>query len=155
MDSLKQVVSQCCAAGTLQGGGLRNSNQNGNDEVGKSITNKITVELENTNSIILNQNDPNPFAEQTKITWTIPSDNNSMDANLFFYDRNGTVFKTVKIEQTGYGELTVYASNLSSGVYTYTLSVNGKLIDKANGKSKIKNVTHTICFCSPFKSAHD
>lgn len=129
MDSLKQVVSQCCAVGTLQGSGLRNINPIRNDSQGSSLTNKIIVELGNANSIILNQNDPNPFAEQTKITWNIPADNNALDAKLFFYDRNGTVLKTVKIEQPGHGELIVYASNLSSGVYTYTLMVNSKAID--------------------------
>jgi hypothetical protein len=46
-----------------------------------------------------------------------------------FYDNNGRVLKTVVINERGRGSMQVYASNLSSGIYTYSLVADGKLID--------------------------
>lgn len=89
--------------------------------------NKFTIELSNVNSIILNQNDPNPFAESTTITWFLPDD--SENAILYFYDNKGTIIKTLQINQNGKGELIVYSSNLNSGIYTYSLVVNGQVVD--------------------------
>jgi Chaperone of endosialidase len=79
------------------------------------------------NSIILNQNDPNPFAEETRITYYIPE--SYKDAKLIFFDKANRVIQTVKINERGEGELIVYASNLSSGVYNYSLIVDGVLIE--------------------------
>jgi hypothetical protein len=85
------------------------------------------VELSNENSIILNQNDPNPFAEETDITYFLPETINN--AKIMFYEISGKIIKSVELEGTGNGTLHVYASNLSSGIYTYALIVDGKLID--------------------------
>ena len=85
----------------------------------------INVEL--SNSIILNQNDPNPFAEETKITYSIPD--NVQDAKIIFFDNSGHIIQTVKINERGEGQLNVYASNLTSGIYSYSLIADGKVID--------------------------
>ncbi len=37
--------------------------------------------------------------------------------------------KTMLITQHGEGSLSVYASNLSTGIYSYSLLADGKLID--------------------------
>jgi hypothetical protein len=79
------------------------------------------------NTVILNQNSPNPFAEQTTITYVIPED--AGFAQIIFYSSNGRILKTVDIEEKGEGQLNVYASDLSNGLYTYSLIVDGKLID--------------------------
>ncbi|MEY2828842.1 MAG: hypothetical protein RIQ33_700 [Bacteroidota bacterium] len=78
-------------------------------------------------TIILDQNSPNPFAEQTTITYTIPE--SVKDAKIMFYTVNGVVLKTVQINDRNHGSLTVYGSNLSEGIYTYTLIADGKIID--------------------------
>jgi hypothetical protein len=78
-------------------------------------------------TIILDQNSPNPFAEQTTITYTIPE--SVKDAKIMFYTVNGVVLKTVQITDRNHGSLTVYGSNLSEGIYTYTLIADGKIID--------------------------
>jgi|GEM_PF-2818201 len=78
-------------------------------------------------SIVLDQNQPNPFKEQTTITYFIPED--SKDVKIIFTDSRGTVLKEVEIAQTGNGQLNVYAQDLSSGIYTYTLIADGVTID--------------------------
>lgn len=125
LTALQATVNNCC---NIQ---PRLGNNNGNDEA-------MTVELENVKAIVLNQNEPNPFAEQTTITWNISTDDSSpLNAMLMFYDNTGSILKTVKINETGPGTLLVYGSKLSQGIYTYSLVVNNKTIDsKKMVKSK-------------------
>ena len=85
-----------------------------------------TIELSNLNAIILDQNLPNPFAENTTITYNIPDD--VMDAQLLFYDMNGRIIKQVDITDRGESSLTVYGDKLEQGIYTYSLIADGKLI---------------------------
>lgn len=85
------------------------------------------VELSSANSIILDQNEPNPFAEQTSIRYMIPAD--VKEAQIIFYDVTGRIINTVEIMEKGTGVLLVYASDLSSGIYTYTIVADGKAID--------------------------
>jgi hypothetical protein len=117
LDSLIAVVGNCCNAQPRMGNAT-------------GMNNNLSVELENVTAIVLNQNEPNPFAEQTTITWNIPAqDNATLNAMLIFYDNTGTVLKTVKINETGPGSLLVYGSKLSTGIYTYSLVVNNNTID--------------------------
>jgi hypothetical protein len=92
------------------------------------------VELKNVASVILNQNDPNPFTESTRITYVIPQD--ISDAKIVFTNSTGVVINTVKIAERGLSELNVFSSELSSGIYTYTLVCDGKIIDS---KRMLKN----------------
>ncbi len=78
-------------------------------------------------AIILYQNDPNPFAEETDITYFLPETVGS--ATIMFYDNTGVIIKSVQLQSKGNGTLHVYASDLSSGMYTYALIVDGKMID--------------------------
>ena len=112
---LESMVSQCCQ-------------QNG----GAKIINQKNVELANT--IILNQNVPNPFAEKTTISYYIPD--NAGYAQLIFTDNLGKIIKTVDLTEKGNGMITVFAENLSSGIYTYSLIIDGKVIDT---KKMVKN----------------
>lgn len=85
------------------------------------------VTLSDKDVIVLNQNVPNPFAEQTVITYNIPE--NTGFAQLLFYDVNGRQIKSVDITTKGAGQLNVYANDLTNGMYSYTLIVDGKIID--------------------------
>jgi hypothetical protein len=85
------------------------------------------VELSNKEYVVLNQNVPNPFAEQTTISYVIPE--SAQDAQIIFYDAIGKMIKSVVISERGNGRLNVYADDLSSGVYSYSLFVDSKLID--------------------------
>lgn len=114
LDSLVMAVASCCNAPLL--------NQN-------NSSNQQTIELDNTPAIILG-NDPNPFAENTTISWNIPQqDTETINAMLVFYNQNGSILKSVKIHKAGAGSLLVYGNNLSSGTYSYSLVINGKTIE--------------------------
>ena len=79
------------------------------------------------NTIILDQNSPNPFNEETFINYTIPK--NVSKALIMIYDNSGQVLKKVIINDRGEGSLHVYAEKLSSGIYSYSLIADGQTID--------------------------
>lgn len=76
---------------------------------------------------MLEQNVPNPFAEQTAINYYLPD--NTIKAQMLFYNVQGKLIKSIDLTQTGSGVLNVFASDLSSGIYTYTLVVDGEVVE--------------------------
>jgi trimeric autotransporter adhesin len=98
----------------------------GNPDVNKSVGMQA-ISLSDKNSIVLNQNVPNPFAESTVITYNIPAAFSR--AQILFSTNGGVVIKTVDITAEGPGSLTVFANDLSNGMYTYSLVVDGKIMD--------------------------
>ena len=117
--NLEQMINACCKA---NGRGMENT-------TGDNTTpnNYQMVELTSETTIILDQNSPNPFKEETDISYFLPETVNN--AKIMFYDNNGIIIKAVELNGKGKGNLHVYASNLSAGLYTYALIVDGKLID--------------------------
>lgn len=95
-------------------------------EVQEQLRTAITVNLSNKNAIVLNQNVPNPFAESTTITYSVPS--SVQKAQIHFYDGTGKLINTVDITERGNGQLNVFANDLSSGVYTYSLVADGQVV---------------------------
>src|ERR1700756_894329 len=89
--------------------------------------NSQDIQLSDADVVVLNQNQPNPFAEQTVINYSIPQ--NASSAQILFYDLNGKQIKAQTINTKGKGVLNVYANDLSNGTYSYTLVVDGKVID--------------------------
>ncbi len=88
---------------------------------------QMDILLSKNNTIVLNQNIPNPFAENTAITYMIPK--TFRQAQIIFTSMNGEVIKIAELKQSGKGQVNVYAKDISSGIYTYTLIVDGKTID--------------------------
>src|SRR5690606_6890883 len=66
----------------------------------------INVELTDDNNIVLDQNVPNPFAEQTVINYSIPE--TVQKAQIHFYNAAGQLIQTVDITERGLGQLNVY-----------------------------------------------
>ncbi len=97
--------------------------QTNSPEVQQAIRSQLAVYLQNKEAIILDQNVPNPFAEQTVINFSIPESVKS--AQIFFYDGMGKLIKTVDIRERGLGSITVFGADLSSGTYMYTLVADG------------------------------
>lgn len=85
------------------------------------------VSIGNPASIVLNQNVPNPFAEKTLISYVIPRE--AKTAQIHFLNNQGASIKVVELTERGKGELLVYAEDLSTGIYTYTLVVDGNVMD--------------------------
>ena len=88
--------------------------------------NRTRVDLGNTQSIVLNQNSPNPFKERTTIGYVVPD--NIEKAHIFIFDLNGQIMKKVELP-SGEGVLEVFASDLSSGMYSYSLVIDGNVVD--------------------------
>ena len=112
LNKLISTVNACCTARpkSLEG------------EVGQ-----INVDLNNLQTIVLAQNAPNPFAEQTTINYFLPD--NAGKAQMLFYDVQGMLIQSVDLIQKGKGALNVFANDLTNGIYTYTLVVDGKIMD--------------------------
>jgi flagellar hook assembly protein FlgD len=87
----------------------------------------LAVELSDNNTSALTQNVPNPFGAQTTITYDIPQ--NAGTAKIVFYNVSGQVIKTNNIITKGKGQLNVSAAGLSNGAYSYSLIIDGKIID--------------------------
>ena len=112
LDSLQSQISSCCTSN------MRTQNP------GTIIT---EVTLTNSENVVLNQNIPNPFAEQTTITYFLPD--NVQKAQLLFYDAQGKLIKAVELTGHGDGQINVFADDLSNGIYTYALVTDGQVVD--------------------------
>jgi hypothetical protein len=73
----------------------------------------------------LNQNNPNPFNQQTIISFSLPE--NAGKGILEVADANGRVVKSFAVKGTGQVELK--ARSLSPGIYIYRLISNGQTLD--------------------------
>jgi hypothetical protein len=125
IDSIKNTLNQLATAlNSCCNNTSRYTTNGGNSDKGAT---SIDVDLSDADIVVLNQNIPNPFAEQTTITYNIPKSANV--AQILFYDINGRQIKAVDITKKGHGQLNVYANDLTNGVYSYTLIVDGKIID--------------------------
>ena len=70
---------------------------------------------------------PNPFNQSTIIHYVIAD--NSAKGNIIIRDINGNLVKSLAINNTGKGQITVNANELAQGTYTYTLEISGRSID--------------------------
>lgn len=76
------------------------------------------------------QNKPNPFNETTSLPYFLPA--NIKEAYIIVYDVSGKTIQQINLPiANGYGsiELSLMKTDLSKGTYTYSLFVDGNLID--------------------------
>jgi|GEM_PF-4879187 len=78
-------------------------------------------------NFLLNQNDPNPFSSSTYIRYVIPESTKS--ASLIIFDSNGRTINRYQLSERGNGIITIYGSDVVSGVYYYSLVLDGKISD--------------------------
>ncbi len=115
IDSLKQVIYDCC------------NNNNKHHSLNLNDTNS-RIEIILSNSAMLYQNAPNPFGSGgTKINYFIPQ--NTIGATIVFYDMYGNKLQETPLTQTGMGTLIINPTQLSAGIYTYSLVINGNVVD--------------------------
>jgi hypothetical protein len=122
INDLQAQINSCCAPAAAARSAQAGQNVNEQDV---TLSNK---------SIVLNQNVPNPFAEQTTISFSIDQD--FTKAQILFYDANGKLIQATDINTKGPGQLNVFADDLTSGVFSYALVVDGTIIDT---KRMVKN----------------
>jgi len=96
--------------------------QNNNEQ--QNVSNISNIEL--ANNAILYQNVPNPFSEETVVKYFV---HENCNAQITFYDEFGNQIKTFNIEEFGHGQLNISSSNLASGIYSYSLIINDKVVD--------------------------
>lgn len=110
-----------------------NSLQTTVNELSEKVNN---VSLQNTNSALLigdksqallSQNTPNPLKDVTRIEFFVPD--NSQSASLQIRDLSGKLYKTIQISEKGLGNLELRIKDMASGLYTYSLKVDGVSID--------------------------
>lgn len=94
--------------------------------------NSNSVSQASSKSIILTnaslqQNAPNPFSNTTTIYYTFPQ--RFTNAQLIINDANGKRIKEIRLSGAANGIVNINASSLASGTYTYSLVVDGRIID--------------------------
>lgn len=75
----------------------------------------------------LQQNAPNPFTNHTNIGYYLPQEVNG--AALIVYDLQGKQLKKYDITQNGHGTVSIQANELQSGMYLYSLVIDGRASD--------------------------
>jgi len=75
----------------------------------------------------LYQNAPNPFNQNTQIRYYIPQ--TVISAQLCIYDLQGKQIKQIQITQRGDGFQIISGSELTAGMYLYSLIVDGNEVD--------------------------
>ncbi|EOA60401.1 MULTISPECIES: tail fiber domain-containing protein [Bacteroides] len=114
--------------------------QNEIDELkqAKSIQARSTIsdadEQSDVNSLLdeklkakLYSNIPNPFKEQTTISFFIPE--TSSRASIHIYNLQGKQIKQLNIESRGNDSVTINGYELTPGMYMYSLIVDGQEVD--------------------------
>jgi len=91
------------------------------------VPNTNTSLLAGSTKAQLAQNTPNPLKNTTNIEYFIPNESNS--ANISIFDLNGKLIKSESILKTGLGNINLKIQDVSSGLYTYSLIVDGETID--------------------------
>jgi hypothetical protein len=119
LDKMEELLSrfdsdleQCCLSHDQGDAGHSNGGSTGLDD-------DVAAQLE--------QNQPNPFSENTTIKYYLP--NSTERATMAITDMNGTVLKTFTLSGKGYGQVLVGGGSLPSGTYIYTLTVNEERVD--------------------------
>jgi len=100
----------------------------------KSNSATTNIKIQNSSEIVelksisvLEQNTPNPFTNNTAIHYSLPD--NKGNAFINFYSSAGVVLKSVKLNASGKGVIDLKASELASGIYQYSLLIDGKVIE--------------------------
>ena len=79
-------------------------------------------------SAVLYQNSPNPFDQETEITYRLGSD--VTEAMICIYDLNGRQVKQYRLPVDSVsGRLQISARELTPGMYIYALLIDGRMID--------------------------
>jgi len=79
-----------------------------------------------TGTSSLYQNAPNPFTEETSISYSLGETVGS--ATLFIYDMSGKQLRSYNLYERGDSKITIIGGELDAGMYMYSLVADGLLI---------------------------
>lgn len=87
------------------------------------------LQASNTETIVatLYQNAPNPFTEETVISYVVPTE--AKQASIYIYNMLGEQLSKYDINAFGESNITISANELYAGTFLYSLVVDSKLID--------------------------
>ena len=92
----------------------------------RSSETATNAEAEEVDILAMSQNVPNPFTESTEIQLNIPQ--SVKTAAVFFYDMTGKQVDKRIITERGATTLNVSGTDLTEGMYLYSLIADGKMI---------------------------
>lgn len=94
---------------------------------GNSINNTSVIANKLATTAFLEQNVPNPSNSSTTVWYNLPQYSNN--AYINFYNLNGVLNKSVRINKEGKNSITINRNEFSKGVYNYVLIIDGKYTD--------------------------
>ncbi len=94
---------------------------------GENESEDDSLDLDERGIAALYSNIPNPFKEETKISFFIPE--KASQASLHIYNLQGKQVKQINISERGSNSVIIKGYELNPGMYMYTLIVDGKDID--------------------------
>ncbi|MBL7975944.1 MAG: tail fiber domain-containing protein, partial [Candidatus Kapabacteria bacterium] len=101
------------------------------------LESKISISQDSTDDVILDQNRPNPFSEETTIFYYIPP-RYSTNVSLILTDiNNSNTIQTYQLKTDEPGQIKINAGMLNKGVYLYSIVANSMIL-----KSKKMMVIH-------------
>ncbi len=94
-----------------------------------AVKSDVTIPVQNISltSASLQQNTPNPYNQSTAIHYSVPATFTS--AQILITDNTGKTLKQIPVTTTGAGTVNINAGSLSAGIYSYSLIVDGAVID--------------------------
>lgn len=126
VNSIKEQQAQIEAL-TAQVEALTTSGTNGNTNSGSATDfSQQQMVLSNLASQEISKISPNPFTNVARIDYNLPRDFTS--AFVTVYDVDGQLINRVALD-TKIGTVEIEANQLSSGMYTYTIEVDGEALD--------------------------
>jgi hypothetical protein len=101
--------------------------ENKNGTLKSASVSSDTEILNATTNAFLFQNTPNPFTYDTKIKYYIPE--SSSNAVLYVFNLQGKLLMNKKLNDKGISSITINGSELNSGMYVYSLLIDGHEVD--------------------------
>lgn len=92
-----------------------------------NTSDELLSDIDEKLSASLYSNIPNPFKEETTISYFIPE--HISQATLHIYNLQGKQIKQIAISERGNGAVIIKGYEFTPGMYMYTLIVDGKEID--------------------------
>ena len=93
-----------------------------------AAVNTASPDLQSSEAVIstLHQNAPNPFTEETSISYRLGETVGS--ATLFIYDMSGKQLRSYDLHERGDSEINIVGGELDAGMYLYSLVADGVLV---------------------------